>query len=269
MDKKQHILTPSISIYVSWEKDKSSEDALDLTAFLLNEDGQISNISDMVFYGTTEVCDNKLISKEHKITIETKYNQVKKIACQSMSVSLKELPETVKHVVFVVSNNIQKPLDRFRNSSIKFRDGEEYSKSITFEDNGDDAFCVSVGAVEKMLNTWSLVIETTCYAGGIDKAYEDYVPKSIRDKYPINSFIRPTFRTKGPMPPSKGITENKSNKPKNNTWKRSPKEGLSISCKKQKCTDSTFGEEKTIKNKNNKTASMAKRYAERLKTSKK
>ena len=100
MAVNKNILTSPVTIDVSWEQKSSSKDTLDLTAFLLNESGQVSEISDMVFYGTTEVVDMKLTSTKHHITIESKHNKAKNIASQCMTINLDLLPEDIKHIRF-------------------------------------------------------------------------------------------------------------------------------------------------------------------------
>ena len=75
MAVNKNVLASPVTIEVSWEQKASSNDSLDLTAFLLNKNGQVSEFSDMVFYGTTEVVEMKLTSTKHQITIETKYNK--------------------------------------------------------------------------------------------------------------------------------------------------------------------------------------------------
>lgn len=197
----KNILTSPVTIDVSWEQKSSSKDTLDLTAFLLNESGQISEISDMVFYGTTEVVDMKLTSTKHHITIESKHN--KNIASQCMTINLDFLPEDIKHIVIVVSNDSEKPLDKFKKAKIAFKDKQNNKDIIQIEDNGDNVFCVSVGDIQKMNELWTLIKESTCYTGGLESAFEDFVPKSIRSSYKkgLDDFQRPSIGTgKGLMP---------------------------------------------------------------------
>lgn len=202
MAVNKNILTSPVTIDVSWEQKPSSKDTLDLTAFLLNESGQISDISDMVFYGTTEVVDMKLTSTKHHITIESKHNKAKNIASQSMTINLDLLPEDIKHIVFVVSNDSEKPLDKFKKAQIAFKDKQNNKDIIQIEDNGDNVFCVSVGDIQKKNELWTLIKESTCYTGGLESAFEDFVPKSIRSSYNgLEDFQRPSIGTgKGLMP---------------------------------------------------------------------
>ncbi len=202
MAVNKNILTSPVTIDVSWEQKSSSKDTLDLTAFLLNESGQISEISDMVFYGTTEVVDMKLTSTKHHITIESKHNKAKNIASQCMTINLDLLPEEIKHIVFVVSNDSGKPLDKFKKAQIAFKDKQNNKDIIQIEDNGDNVFCVSVGDIQKKNELWTLIKESTCYTGGLDRAFEDFVPKSIRSSYRgIKDFRRPTISSeRGLMP---------------------------------------------------------------------
>lgn len=203
MAVNKNILTSPVTIDVSWEQKSSSKDTLDLTAFLLNESGQISEISDMVFYGTTEVVDMKLTSTKHHITIESKHNKAKNIASQCMTINLDLLPEEIKHIVFVVSNDSEKPLDKFKKAQIAFKDKQNNKDIIQIEDNGDNVFCVSVGDIQKKNELWTLIKESTCYTGGLESAFEDFVPKSIRNTYNkgLKDFQRPSIGTgKGLMP---------------------------------------------------------------------
>lgn len=203
MTINKNILTSPVTIDVSWEQKSSSKDTLDLTAFLLNESGQISEISDMVFYGTTEVVDMKLTSTKHHITIESKHNKAKNIASQCMTINLDLLPEDIKHIVIVVSNDSEKPLDKFKKAQIAFKDKQNNNIAIIqIEDNGDNVFCVSVGDIQKKNELWSLVKEATCYAGGLEKAYEDFAPIEIRNSQPsLSEFSRPVIsKEKGTMP---------------------------------------------------------------------
>lgn len=203
MAVNKNILTSPVTIDVSWEQKSSSKDTLDLTAFLLNESGQISEISDMVFYGTTEVVDMKLTSTKHHITIESKHNKAKNIASQCMTINLDLLPEEIKHIVFVVSNDSGKPLDKFKKAQIAFKDKQNNKDIIQIEDNGDNVFCVSVGDIQKKNELWTLIKESTCYTGGLERAFEDFVPKSIRSSYNkgLKDFTRPSIGTgKGLMP---------------------------------------------------------------------
>lgn len=202
MSINKYTLASPVTIAVSWEQKLSSKDTLDLTAFLLNESGQISEISDMVFYGTTEFIDMKLTSTKHHITIETKHNKAKQIASQYMTINLDILSENIKHIVIVISSDTEKPLDKFQKVQIAFKDQLHHEDIFQLEDNGDNVFCVSVGDIQKKNKLWTLIQETTCYAGGLDKAYEDFVPKRIRESFPsIKKFNRPTFnKEKGTMP---------------------------------------------------------------------
>ena len=205
MTINKNILTSPVTIDVSWEQKSSSKDTLDLTAFLLNESGQISEISDMVFYGTTEVVDMKLTSTKHHITIESKHNKEKNIASQCMTINLDLLPEYIKHIVIVVSNDSEKPLDKFKKAQIAFKDKQNNKDIIQIEDNGDNVFCVSVGDIQKMNELWTLIKESTCYTGGLESAFEDFVPKSIRSSYKkgLDDFQRPSIRTGRGLMPSK------------------------------------------------------------------
>lgn len=202
MAVNKHILASPVTIDVSWEQKASSKDKLDLTAFLLNDNGQISDFSDMVFYGTTEVVDMKLTSTKHHITIETKHNKAKQITSQCMTIDLDSLSEDIKHIVFVVSCEDEKPLDKFQKAQIAFKDRHNHENVFRIEDNGDNVFCVSVGDIQKKNELWTLVEEATCYAGGLEKAYEDFVPKEIRkEQRPLSEIERPIFsKEKGTMP---------------------------------------------------------------------
>lgn len=202
MAVNKHILASPVTIDVSWEQKASSKDKLDLTAFLLNDNGQISDFSDMVFYGTTEVVDMKLTSTKHHITIETKHNKAKQITSQCMTIDLDSLSEDIKHIVFVVSCEDEKPLDKFQKAQIAFKDRHNHENVFRIEDNGDNVFCVSVGDIQKKNELWTLVEEATCYAGGLEKAYEDFVPKEIRkEQLPLSEIERPIISLgKGTMP---------------------------------------------------------------------
>lgn len=202
MAVSKYVLASPVTIDVSWEQKASEHDSLDLTAFLLNKNGQVSEFSDMVFYGTTRVVEMKLTSTKHQITIETKYNKKYQIKSQCMTIDLDNLPEEIKHIVFVVSCENRKPLDKFKKAKIAFRDKTNHEDIFQIEDNGDNVFCVSVGDLQKKNDRWTLVKEETCYAGGLEKAYEDFVPIKIRkEQRPLSEFERPIISTtKGPMP---------------------------------------------------------------------
>ena len=214
MAVSKYVLASPVTIDVSWEQKASEHDSLDLTAFLLNKNGQVSEFSDMVFYGTTEgvefsdvffygITDGvemKLTCKHH-ITIETKYTLKKQIKSQCMTINLDNLPMDIKHVVFVVSCEDGKPLDKFNKVKIAFRDKINYEDQYPIEDNGDNVSCVSVGALQRKNEQWILVKEETCYAGGLEKAYEDFVPVKIRNKqYPLAEIKRPYVPSPIPMP---------------------------------------------------------------------
>lgn len=214
MAVSKYVLASPVTIEVSWEQKASSNDSLDLTAFLLNKNGQVSEFSDMVFYGTTEVVEfsdmffygitdgveMKLTCKHH-ITIETKYTPKKQIKSQCMTINLDNLPMDIKHVVFVVSCEDGKPLDKFNKVKIAFRDKINYENQYPIEDNGDNVSCVSVGALQRKNEQWTLVKEETCYAGGLEKAYEDFVPVKIRNKqYPLAEIKRPHVPSPIPKP---------------------------------------------------------------------
>lgn len=201
MINNKHLESP-VTIDVSWEQKASDNDNLDLTAFLLNKNGQVSDFSDMVFYGTTKVVDMKLTSTKHpNFTIETKYNKRKKNKSQCMTIDLENLPEEIVNIVFVVSCEDGKPLYKFKKKII-LRDKKKSEVNFEIEDDGDNVFCVSVGDLQKKNKRWTLVKEQTCYAGGLEKAYEDFVPINIRKEQPtISKFKRPVIPiTKGPMP---------------------------------------------------------------------
>lgn len=202
MAVSKYVLASPVTIDVSWEQKASEHDSLDLTAFLLNKNGQVSEFSDMVFYGTTKVVEMKLISTKHQITIETKYNKINHIKSQSMTIDLHNLSEDIKHIVFVVSCEGGKPLDKFKKAKIAFRDKTNHGDIFQIEENGDNVFCVSVGDLQKKDKRWTLIDEKTCYAGGLERAYEDYVPIKIRkEQRPLSEFERPIIATaKGPMP---------------------------------------------------------------------
>lgn len=202
MAVSKYVLASPVTIDVSWEQKASEHDSLDLTAFLLNKNGQVSDFSDVVFYGTTKVVEMKLTSTKHHITIETKYNKKNQIKSQCMTIELDNLPEDIMHIVFVVSCEDGKPLDKFKKAKIAFRDKTNHEDIFQIENNGDNVFCVSVGDLQKKNEHWTLIEEETCYAGGLDKAYEDFVPIKIRKEHrPLSEFERPIITTtKGLMP---------------------------------------------------------------------
>lgn len=217
MAVNKNVLASPVTIEVSWEQKASSNDSMDLTAFLLNKNGQVSEFSDMVFYGTTKVVEMKLISTKHQITIETKYNKINWIKSQCMTIDLNSLPEDVKHIVFVVSCEDGKPLDKFKKAKVAFRDKTNHEDIFQIEDNGDNVFCVSVGDLQKKDRRWTLIDEETCYAGGLESAYEDFVPIKIRqEQRPLSEFQRHVIsKAKGPMPPTNSNDSGSETKPIN------------------------------------------------------
>ena len=50
MAVSKYVLASPVTIDVSWEQKASEHDSLDLTAFLLNKNGQVSEFSDMVSF---------------------------------------------------------------------------------------------------------------------------------------------------------------------------------------------------------------------------
>ena len=186
------ILVSPVTIDVSWKHE--DEYTLDLTAFLLNDSGRISDVSEMVFYGTMNAIDDCELNSRYGITLKMSKNSYKRVDSQRMVISLPCLPDNIQHVVFVVSNDKAKVLDKFRDAKVQLKSNDEYVSDLLIEDCGDNVFCMSVGAIQKKGNSWIWIDESACYAGGLESAYVDYVPKEIRDKNPIDEFKRPLFK---------------------------------------------------------------------------
>lgn len=185
----KNILCSPITIDVYWKQEHGA--SLDLTAFLLNESGQISDIFDMAFYGTKD----KLKSTSG-ITLKKENNVYKRKDYQSMTINLERLSENIKSITIAVSNSRGKSLDKFKEVEVVLRDNNKFESSLQIDDNGDNVCCVSVDIIQKKGGTWRSLLSNsigyTGYAGGLEMAYEDYVPKEIRDKNPFNQFKYPS-----------------------------------------------------------------------------
>ena len=181
-----------IRISVSWKKSANISSELYLSAFMLNRDGKVRDIKDIVYYGLDNQNKKELVLVDKSITVSISLQVSDSFGTKTMQhdmqVELGKLTSDICHVVFVVYSNGKVGLDSFKDAVFELSDNA-VTKTITLNNNHDTSVrCVTVGNVERHGETWRFFEEGTAFLGGLELAYEEYTDISLRQTVNFETF---------------------------------------------------------------------------------
>ena len=182
-----------IKISVSWKKSTTISSELFLSAFMLNREGKVRDIRDIVYYGLDNQNNKELVLVDKSITVSTSLivsdSLDTKTILHDMQVELGRLNSDICHVAFVVYSSGETGLDNFKDAIFIISDNI-VTKSITLNNNNDSSVrCVTVGNVERRHDkTWRFFEEVTTFLGGLELAFEEYTDISLRQTINFETF---------------------------------------------------------------------------------
>lgn len=188
-----HISSPVV-IDVVWQRQATDTTELFLSAFMLNADGKVRDIKDIVYYGTLEQNQRGVVSVDESIvlsaTLQMKQVHGENVVSHNMVVELERIDPNIKRVVFVVSTDSENGLDSYTNATFAMSFGKEKATPIELAENGDEAIkCLIVGYIERHNASWRFFEEGTAFNGTLEEAYNEYATTDIRRKYPYDKFF--------------------------------------------------------------------------------
>lgn len=188
-----HISSPVI-IDVVWQRQSADKSELYLSAFMLNSDGKVRDIKDIVYYGTFEQNQRGVVSVDESIvlsaTLQMKQIHGENVVSHNMAIELEKIDPKIKRVVFVVSTDSDYGLDSYTNATFAMSFGGVKATPIVLAENGDENIkCIIVGYIERHNASWRFFEEGTAFNGTLEEAYNEYTPVDIRRKYPYDKFF--------------------------------------------------------------------------------
>ena len=187
-------ISSPVVIDVEWQRQSTDSSELYLSAFMLNSDGKVRDIKDIVYYGTLIQNQRGVVSVDESIVLSAslQINNVhgENVVAHNMIVELERVDPNIKRVVFVVSTDSEFGLDSYTNATFAMSFGGTQASPIVLTDNGDaNIKCLIVGYIERHNTTWRFFEEGTAINGTLEEAYNEYATTDIRKRYPYEKFF--------------------------------------------------------------------------------
>lgn len=185
-----HLSSP-VGINVEWKHSASNSPGLDLSAFMLNADGKIRSLEDVVYYGTSHHDRCNLMSADESVLLsaskDVKQNLGEQLAVQKMTIKLDRVDAEIKRIVFVVSTDSDTGIDSYRGAAFAMSHGKTKESPIDLTGNDDESVkCMIVGGIERFNASWRFFVEETAISGTLEEAYNEYSTADLRKKYPYD-----------------------------------------------------------------------------------
>ena len=147
-------ISSPVVIDVEWQRQSTDSSELYLSAFMLNSDGKVRDIKDIVYYGTLIQNQRGVVSVDESIVLSAslQINNVhgENVVAHNMIVELERVDPNIKRVVFVVSTDSEFGLDSYTNATFAMSFGGTQASPIVLTDNGDaNIKCLIVGYIER------------------------------------------------------------------------------------------------------------------------
>lgn len=187
-------ISSPVVIDVEWQRQSTDSSELYLSAFMLNSDGKVRDIKDIVYYGTLIQNQRGVVSVDESIvlsaSLQIKNVHGENVVAHNMIVELERVDPNIKRVVFVVSTDSEFGLDSYTNATFAMSFGGTQASPIVLTDNGDaNIKCLIVGYIERHNTTWRFFEEGTAFNGTLEEAYNEYATTDIRKRYPYEKFF--------------------------------------------------------------------------------
>lgn len=187
-------ISSPVIINVEWQRQSTDSSELYLSAFMLNSNGKVRDIKDIVYYGTISQNQRGVVSVDESIVLSAslQVNKVlgENVIAHNMTIELERIDSEIERVVFVVSTDSEYGLDSYTNATFSMSFGGTEAPSIGLTDNGDaNIKCLIVGYIERHSATWRFYEEGTAFNGTLEEAYNEYATTDIRKRYPYERFF--------------------------------------------------------------------------------
>lgn len=187
-------ISSPVIINVEWQRQSTDSSELYLSAFMLNSNGKVRDIKDIVYYGTISQNQRGVVSVDESIVLSAslQVNKVlgENVIAHNMTIELERIDSEIERVVFVVSTDSEYGLDSYTNATFTMSFGGTEPPSIGLTDNGDaNIKCLIVGYIERHSATWRFYEEGTAFNGTLEEAYNEYATTDIRKRYPYERFF--------------------------------------------------------------------------------
>lgn len=187
-------ISSPVIINVEWQRQSTDSSELYLSAFMLNSNGKVRDIKDIVYYGTISQNQRGVVSVDESIVLSAslQVNKVlgENVIAHNMTIELERIDSEIERVVFVVSTDSEYGLDSYTNATFTMSFGGTEAPSIGLTDNGDaNIKCLIVGYIERHSATWRFYEEGTAFNGTLEEAYNEYATTDIRKRYPYERFF--------------------------------------------------------------------------------
>lgn len=188
MNLDTHNLKSPLLVTLSWSESPSSMSFLDLSAFMI-EDGQIRELDDFIFYGSKPDEDGRKVVAKNGCIVLKDHNTCNSCTQQCMSIDLEKVDKRIKQIILVVSSDSEHQLSKYSEAQIVLTDSDVQQKEykMSLDENGDEHIrCMLIGNVYRYGDSWRYEEDGSTLNGGLDIAYNHFVPKQIREKIPFN-----------------------------------------------------------------------------------
>lgn len=222
MGANTYNLTKHIKITLSWKSSAIKKALLDLSAFLLDDDGVLQGLDSVVFYGSQKnekgqfhCSDNSIFLDSHKLN--------NGIIRQVMQVDLDKIAPNIRTIVLVISLDTENLISKFSCTEVRIEDEKEILCRVPIDYINDDAVGgIILGNIYRYGESWKYENEESTFTGGLDNPYYSWYPNDLKGK--TISFNRTALKRKNES--EENTEANRNNKSgeviKNITYSLSP-----------------------------------------------
>lgn len=175
-------LTSHVKITLSWKSSANKTAMLDLSAFMLDDDGQFQGLDSVVFYGSQINEKGQYHCPDDSIILDS-HKQNNGVIRQLMQVDLEKMAPIIKTIVLVISFDTKNLNSKFSCAEVSIEDENEILCQLPIDYVNDDSVGgIIIGNIYRYGDSWRYENEESTFAGGLEIPYYRWVSKEIKEK---------------------------------------------------------------------------------------
>lgn len=187
MGTNTYKLASHVKITLSWKSSANKKAMLDLSAFMLDDDGLLQGLDSVVFYGSQingngqyHCLDGSIVLNSHK--------QSNGVIRQLMQVDLERMASNIRTIALVISLDSNNPKSKFSSAEVSIEHEKGMVCRLPIDYVNEDAVGgIIVGTIFRYGESWRYENEESTFAGGLENPYFRWVSPEIKgDVVPLN-----------------------------------------------------------------------------------
>lgn len=182
MGTNTYKLASHVKITLSWKSSANKKAMLDLSAFMLDDDGLLQGLDSVVFYGSQingngqyHCLDGSILLNSHK--------QSNGVIRQLMQVDLERMASNIRTIALVISLDSNNPKSKFSSAEVSIEHEKGMVCRLPIDYVNEDAVGgIIVGTIFRYGESWRYENEESTFVGGLENPYFRWVSPEIKEK---------------------------------------------------------------------------------------